>query len=305
MVGKFWDTVASELAKKWASLAASAAAVFWALGVVAWGHAHENGFNRINEFLSRLDGFTQVVLAAGSVALLLGSAYLVTLLQPAVLRLLQGDISVDARLFKWKRGHVVTRRVELRDELSALQAKGLATLSAAESRRAARLDRKLHRLPIRPPDQRLTRLGNLMSASEARPLVRYGLNSGVVWPALWLVLPEFTRAELQAARGSLDSAVRALVWGVLLAVWTVWTPWALLAATLVTAVAFATLLRRAEAFGDLTEAAFALQRTELYTKLRFPLPTTPEEDRIVGEQVTQYLWRGSVPDGMHWRAPVD
>lgn len=302
MVAKFWETVAGELAKKWASLAAGAAAAFWAAGIAAWALGHEKGLKRINDYASDLDTLAQVVLVAGVVAVVVSSSHVLGLVQPGVLRVLQGDIPLGGTWSSWKRGRVAVRRRDGRKELAELQAKGLAHLSATDSRRAARIDAKLHRLPVRAPDERLTALGNLMSASEARPLVRYGLNPGVVWPALWLVLPELTRTELQAARSGLDSAIRSVMWGALLAVWTVWTPWALAVAVPVTAAAYVTLVRRADAFGHLSEATFAVHRFELYAKLGFPAPTTPEEDRIVGEQVTEYLWRGTVPLGLHWHS---
>ena len=301
MVAKFWETVAGELAKKWSALAAGAAAAFWAAGIAAWALGHDEGLKAINDYANDLDALTQVVLAAGAVALVISSSYLVGLVQPGVLRVLQGDVPFDAAGASRKRRRVADRRRKGREKLAELQRKGLWELTATESRKAARIDAKLHRLPMRAPDERLTALGNLMSASEARPLVRYGLNPGVVWPALWLVLPELTRTELQAARAGLDSAVRSVMWGALLAVWVVWTPFALAAAVPVTAAAYVTLLRRAGAFGDLTEATFAVHRFELYAKLAFPAPTTPEEDRIVGEQVTEYLWRGTAPHGLHWQ----
>ena len=50
---------------------------------------------------------------------------------------------------------------------------------------------------------------------------------------------------------------------------------------------------RAQAFGELMEAAYDQHRTILYTQLRWPLPANPHQERAEGHRLSSYLWRGS------------
>ena len=75
------------------------------------------------------------------------------------------------------------------------------------------------------------------------------------------------------------------------------TPFTLLAVPIGLAVAIVAvtvvLPARAQAFGDLIEAAYDLHRTGLYQQLRWPLPANPGEEHACGRQLTAYLRRGS------------
>jgi hypothetical protein len=120
------------------------------------------------------------------------------------------------------------------------------------------------------------------------------LDAVVIWPRLWLVLPDNTREELTASRAALDTSVAGFVWGVLFCVFAPWAPLALPIGLLVAAGAVTIWVPdRAAVFGDLVEAAYDLHRTALYQQLRWPLPTDPKEEHIQGERLTSYLWRGS------------
>jgi hypothetical protein len=59
---------------------------------------------------------------------------------------------------------------------------------------------------------------------------------------------------------------------------------------------------RAGVFADLAEAAYDLHRGLLYKQLRWPLPDTPDEERLSGELLTQYVWRGTSPEGFRFAA---
>ena len=107
-------------------------------------------------------------------------------------------------------------------------------------------------------------------------------------------LPETTRTELRAARASLDAATASAIWGVLFCAFAPFT-WLVVPAGLAVATVAVTAVipARAQAFGDLIEAAFDLYRTLVYQQLRWPLPTNPERERAAGIELTGYLWRGS------------
>lgn len=53
------------------------------------------------------------------------------------------------------------------------------------------------------------------------------------------------------------------------------------------------ILDAANLYADLIKATFDLYRHLLYASLRWQLPTEPSEERRVGEQLTEYLFRGS------------
>lgn len=137
-----------------------------------------------------------------------------------------------------------------------------------------------------------TRLGNVLRAAERWPRDKYGLDALIVWPRLWLLLQQTTRKEIIDARARLDQAVIGLTWGVLIVGWEALAWWPVLVAAAVAAFLYRRAVVAAERYGDLVEVAFDLERTELYRRLRIPLPTESENEPSEGVALTQYLWRG-------------
>jgi hypothetical protein len=169
-----------------------------------------------------------------------------------------------------------------------------ATATPEQIAAFAYLDQRRRRRPQAANRYLPTHIGNILRAAETWPIDKYGLDAVVVWPRLWLLLPDSTRQELQAARTSLDNAVTAAIWGLLFCIFAVWMPLAipigLVAAT--AAIRF-WAPTRAEIFGDLLESVYDLHRIALYQQLRWPLPANPKQEHAQGEQLTSYLWRGS------------
>jgi hypothetical protein len=127
----------------------------------------------------------------------------------------------------------------------------------------------------------------------------------LIWPRLWLVLPDTVRRELASARGSLDASVAAAIWGTAFVAFTPLTWWALLGLVVpVTAVLWWVPVR-AEVFADLIEAAVELYRVALYRQLRWPLPENPAAERGRGEALTKYLERGSDKPDPDFTPPAD
>ena len=81
-------------------------------------------------------------------------------------------------------------------------------LTATDALTYAQLESQLKRFPTQPERMMPTRLGNVLRAAEGRSAAKYGLDSIICWPALWLVLPEAAKTELQAARSELDRAAQ-------------------------------------------------------------------------------------------------
>ena len=153
------------------------------------------------------------------------------------------------------------------------------------------LDWQQHHLPL--PDQLMpTRLGNLLRAAEQRPLEKYGLDAIICWSRLWLLLPDAVKQELQAARADLNAAARVWFWSVLFMIWGVWALWAIPLGLLSALFAYRWAIAAATLYGDLIEATFDLYRQLLYDSLDWRRPPNPAEERRVGRELTEYLWRG-------------
>jgi hypothetical protein len=179
-------------------------------------------------------------------------------------------------------------------QLQTLNRQGLSNLTPQEREAYIQADLALGEFPelgrLLP-----TRLGNILRAAEDRCAAKYGLDAIICWPRLWLLLPDVTKTELSQARHGLHVAVRTWLWSMLFLIWAplfqVWWP---LPLGLETAwLAHRWLIQAARVYGDLIEAAFDLHRLELYKALRWPLPSTPAEERVLGQALTDYLWHGS------------
>lgn len=297
MLGEFWGVVAGKLADRWASIAVPGV-VFWTGGILAWAFAGR-GWSRLSVITDWLDGQSipaQIAALLGALVVVEASAIVVQRLTLPVLRLLEGYWPGWGRgLADWRRGHVV--RHKRADDKAWQQLQRVADqqeLTARQRADLARLEHRRRHRPIHDSELLPTRIGNILRASETRPCHRYGLEAVIVWPRLWLVLPDLTRQELTTARASLDASVASAIWGL---VFVAFTPLAWWAAPLGIAAAAAAVAwwvpARAEVFADLVEGAYDLYRTALYQQLRWPLPDTPACERLTGSGLTQYLVRGS------------
>lgn len=295
MLGKFWESVGGGLAER-AIVAAPPALVFWLGGFLAWAQGRD-GFAAAGRFLDRLgrqQPFAQVAVVVAVVAAAAFSGMIVQRLTSPVLRLLEG---YWPRFASPVRRRLVAGAEErgrgARERFQRVASPVLAGIATAEQREEyVRLDLYLRRLP--PSGRCLpTCIGNTLRASEVRPLAKYGLDAVVVWPHLWLLLPDTTRKELESARASLDASVAAGVWGLLFVAFTPLAVWVLPTGLGVAAVAWLLWTpARAETFADLVEATFDLYRLLLYSKLRWPLPANPNNERENGRKITTYLLRG-------------
>jgi hypothetical protein len=297
VLAAFWDAVGGKFSDRWATVSASAL-VFWLGGLAAWIH-HRGGVHTLSKQTGWLDRQTPAIQAAVMLTVLLavtGSGIIVNRATTPALRLLEGywpawAAPVQRRLARW-----LARRAA--DEADAWQQAHARVQSPSPTdddlASYTRLERRRRRRPSTPGYFLPTPIGNILRAAERRPADKYGLDTIIVWPHLWLLLPEQTRTELRAARTSLDGAVAAAIWGVLFLAFTPLTWLALPIGLTVTVIAVTSVVpARAQLFGELAEAVFDLHRSALYQQLRWPLPTTPQEERPAGQRLTAYLRRGS------------
>ncbi|HYQ67717.1 hypothetical protein [Actinophytocola sp.] len=279
MLTKFWEAAGGKLADRWFGLAVPAL-LFWLGGVVAWG-----GVSTVDSLAAR------GLVLAGGLAVVGGSAVVVGRLTEPMLHVVEGYWPLWA-LRLWRPGAPVgdARFQELHGRIAA----GDPSLAPVDFAEYLRLDRRLRREPAVPYRRMPTRVGNILRTAESLPFDKYGLDAVVVWPRLWLLLPDTARAELSAARQAMTGAVGAGLWGLSFVGFGVFALWAVPVGLAVFGLAlWGWLPGRARAFGDLLEAAFDLYRVRLYEQLRWPLPANPAEEREIGLAVTRYLWRGS------------
>lgn len=289
MITPFTDGLSGKLADRAATLILTPAPVFWAGGVVAFvaggGEPDIDGFGRVSP-VAQIGVITLFLL------LITASAAIVNRLAHPFLRVLEGYRLWPGWLRRWARDRKVLSGNELEASWQELGVRDLKDLSAEDRLDYVTLDDRLRRFPSRPGDYLPTRLGNVLRAAELRVQDKYGLDTAIVWPRLWLLLPEMAQKEISAARRSLDASVCGVVWGLL---FLLWTPlhWFVVPVGIVVAVAGLVGARMTAAtFADLVESAFDVYRTSLYEALRHPLPTTSDGERALGSAITIELLRG-------------
>ncbi|WP_071289593.1 hypothetical protein [Mycolicibacterium llatzerense] len=146
-----------------------------------------------------------------------------------------------------------------------------------------------------------TRLGNVLRAAELYPHERYAIDSVVIWPRLVPVLPPHVAVGIEERQTALESLlfIRTLSAGfgvlapVALAIGRapLWLLAASLLAWAVSALSYRAALQSAVAYGDLIRACFDLHRRALLTQLGMPHPPTPQAERVVWDDLTQFYLR--------------
>ncbi|SDN71848.1 hypothetical protein [Allokutzneria albata] len=235
------------------------------------------------------------ILFAGA---LVGSAVLVNQVAPLALRVLQGPWPGPLKELSRKRTAELSARVEADElkwhELTAAVKSDLAT--DEERAEYVELARRLSRCSADVAQHQPTRVGNLLSAAQARVSEKYGLDAVITWPRLWLVLPKAARDELAAARAALHSSTATLVWAALFCGFTWWSWWALpIGLALLGVTACFWVPSRAATFAALFESTYDLHRAALYEQLRWPMPQSSVDEREQGRALTKYLLRGTRP----------
>lgn len=276
---------------------AGPAIVFWSGGAICWWLGSYGQSSR--EFIGWLP--RQSVAVQGAIAvllavLILGSATLVRRLDILTLRLLAGFWPKSLRVLRdFSVGRIEDQAANERRRMQDLEAARVDTrASSADLAELQRLDLRRRQRPTRTEQLMPTRIGNLLVAAESKPAEKYGLDSNVLWPRLWLILPCRSQREIASVRLALDAVVAACTWGILFAFFAPLTIFAVPIGLLV-AILSATLWvpGKVTSFGDMIESAFDLHRRDLYLRLRWPLPSSPGDEIGQGRRLTSYVLRGS------------
>lgn len=292
MLGKFLEGFGGKMAESWVAAIMTPAFAFWAgaLGAHVWRFGSVN----LRSWFNQQPQLTQIAMLIGGLLVVATSGVIVQRFDLSALRLLEGYWPTQLRtLSRWLIARQTAKLDRAQARFDELANKGWQNINGDERSEYLALD---WRLMLVPPteDRRLpTRLGNAMRAAELRPFTKYGLDSVVCWPRLWLLLPDSVKTDLTEARSVLDSAARLWVWSLLFVIWTIWAWWAAPVGLLCAFFAYRWGVDAAEVYGSLLDSTFDLHRTLLYRSLRWPLPLNPADERKLGEQLTSYLWRGS------------
>ena len=293
MLPKFLESLGDTLAKEWVAKVFTPAFIFWFGGLLSWlscsplnGYTLEQWLNQkplVQTLLTLISGLLVVAI----------SAIVAQSLEQPILRLLEGY---------WPRWMRPLRRALIRQQrikaeraenrFQTLATKGLENFTLEETDEYVQLDWQLKQTPT--PSDRLmpTRLGNILRAAERRSLEKYGLESVICFPRLWLLLPNEVKTELTEARARLNTMARVWSWSLLFLIWSIWAWWVIPVGIVAAVLAHRWMLDSAVIYGDLVESAFDLHRTALYKSLRLPLPQNPTAERRMGQALTDYLWRG-------------
>jgi hypothetical protein len=292
MPPKLLDGISGKLAEQWVATLLTPAFAFWAGGLAAFCDRY--GLKPLTDWFKQYPEPLQIGLLAIALATILATSFIAQRFDTAILRTLEGYWYPGLRrLLTPLTRYQKARRRKLIQTLSQLNLT-LNRATATERAEFVRSDRALRQFPTQEHDILPTRLGNILRAAERRPRDRYGLDAIICWPRLWLLLPDPAKQELQAARTELNSSARLVLWSLLFLIWSIWAWWAIPLALISALLAYRWSLDAAEVYASLIEATFDLYRPLLYQALRWRIPDDPDEERRVGQQLTTYLWRGTV-----------
>ncbi len=306
MPTKFLDNLGTALAERWIAMLLTPAFIFWSGGLLAWIDCF--GWTKLETWLKTQQFETlQPIFIVGGLLVVTASAVVIQHFDLIVLRFLEGywpDWMHFLRRWFIQRQRLRLNRAETRWQTLAAR-KDQQHLTAQELSEFVSLDKQLMQAPAQPEQLMPTRLGNILRAAEGRPLDKYGLDAVICWPRLWLVLPDGVKKEVQDTRTELNSAALVWLWSLLFLIWMIWAWWTIPAGLLSALLAYQWMLDAAVTYSDLVESTFDLHRTALYKSLRWPLPNNPAEERKMGQQLVEYLWRGSDQENPEFLSSAD
>ena len=300
MLNKFWESIGSKTAERWLDHIFGPAFLFWfgGFGLYVW----RTGWQTVLNNTQALSPFQQGSLLVLAIFLLVFSSILMQAIRFSILRVLEGYWPLPFNYLGL--GIVALRRPYFQkkyDELRRLASEDPKKLDAIQRERLIHLDTWAHLHPAKSKDLLPTSLGNILRARELAPERKYGLDAIVCWPRFWSLLPENVRTDLANSRSSLDRLAELWFWGLLFCSWAFLTPWAVLIGLLWMLMTYAMARQSAIAYGDLLESAFDLYRCLLYDAMGWSRPKNTQDEKMFGAQLTEYLWRGTLPKPLTYR----
>lgn len=294
MLDKFWESIGTNLAEHWLEYIIGPAFLFWAgsFGLYAW----QTGWLLFLQRIQALTLFQQGSWLILAFLVLVFSSVLMQALRFPILRLLEGYWHWPFNYLSL--GIIILQEAQFQkkyDELRHLASQDKNELNAKQRDKLNTLEYWVHWQPVKAKDLLPTKLGNILRAREYSPERKYGLDAIICWPRLWPLLPENVRSDLTDARSALDRLTELWLWGFLSLIWVFWLPWTAIISILWMAISYGIACQAAMAYGELLEAAFDLHRFSLYDAMGFPRPKNTQEEKAFGSQLTEFLWRGTLP----------
>jgi hypothetical protein len=308
-MGALLSELGKKLAERWLTLLVLPGALYLAVCVAGrvLGHAHPLDIPRLTNQITTWAGQPAVRTIGGQAvllaAILAGSAAAGLLAQALGSLTERLCLAADWNAWPAPLRSLARKRVENRKE----RWNTAATTYQQHRESAARALARGHRLD---PTERLAAyraMIRIASEQPARPTwsgdrihavtVRLGrdhhLDLAVVWPYLWLTMPDTTRAQITTTREAVARATTLTGWALLyLPLTLVWWPAALIATVL--AVASWHRTRAAiDAYASLLEAAARLHTTDLARHLGVDHPGPL--DSQTGDALTRLLQSQSLP----------
>ncbi|MGG6294925.1 hypothetical protein ACQ4M4_10905 [Leptolyngbya sp. AN02str] len=326
MTAKVMESFGSKLAEQWVATLLTPAFIFWLGGFLT--AIQRLGLNTLVTQYTAYPEPLQIAILVGALCIVAASAFVVQRFDTPIIRFLEGywhpwlQPVRQVRIAHYHQHKQVLiqqsqtlRTLEARQKArfqalkTIIETQGATSLNSTERDEYRQLNERLltptqqetltrvrlalHNLPANP-DLMPTRMGNILRTAERRPLEKYGLDAIICWSRLWLLLPEAAKKDLQDARADLNNAARLWLWSILFLIWAALGAWWAVPLGILSALFsyYTWAIAAATTYGDLIEASFDLHRQLLYQALGWKKPDDPKEERRVGQQLTDYLWRG-------------
>jgi hypothetical protein len=304
MFTELWKSLGGSFDKRWLLYAFGPALLFWGAGLWVWMQIY--GLSEALQLWQSYALETQFFYGIAAFLLVVLTALLLEAFEGGILRAYEG-------YWPWIQAWANRRAAglcEMRAKQMELRRK-LVTgeLTSRERAELGRLNARLRHRPKEPQRSMPTYLGDILRTAEDYPRERYGLDPIVLWPRLYSHLSETLREALGATQEQLDLALRlttlmllyGIIWSLVAAfsqAWWVfsWTLPALPLAWLVWRSAHPAAI----SYAGLFRSAFDLHRGDVYEALRWPKPSSPQEEVAAGERLMLYLVDHVSPDGMSY-----
>ncbi len=304
MMSGFLSALGQKLAERWLTLLVLPGALFLALATAAHvlGQAHALDNHRLAE---EITGWARTPIATslgGQVVLLgavLAAAAATGLVAQGLGLVVQRTVlAADWRtwpspLQRWTQARVTRRR-----ERWAAAAHRYREQLNADARALARDGRRADLGPRRAAHQAMLRIaaeapdrptwsGDRVHAVAVRLGRDHHLDLPLLWPHLWLILPETTRAEITGAEQALTRATTLGGWALLYAPLTAWWWPAAPVATVIMLTARFRIRAAVDTYAQLVEAAARLHATDLAAQLG--IDHSGPADTALGDALTDQL----------------